>query len=732
MPPGRYPACEEHALSRGIMNDTPTITLTFPEADIALLTLDMQDKGANILSRPVLDELAAHLDDLEGHDDLAGLVITSGKPGMFVAGADVREFVAALGQPSDVILESSRRGQKLLARLSQGNYVTVAAVEGACLGGGSELALWCDRRIMADTAKTEIGQPEVKLGILPGWGGTVRLPRIVGIGNAAEIVTGGDSLDPGTARQMQLVDEVTSPDRLLDAAIAMIREEQRTGKYLKDRQRLRSPITINETELGFLGVTAGAWIRQQTKGHYPAPEVALNLMLETAFCDEETACQKEAEAVTGLFGSPENRSLMNVFFLQDRVKRDHGVEDDSLTPQHIESVAVIGAGIMGRGIAAANVKRGIPVTITDSREDALAAGGREILKEVSYNRATKGQDVQRALEYSPLVDLSSELSDCAEADLVIEAIVERAEVKQPVLQQLDAELSPTAILASNTSTIPIGELSSQLSHPERFCGIHFFNPVRQMKLVEVIRSEQTSDQTVVTAVAHVKRLGKLPVVVNDGPGFLVNRVLFPYMYAAVELVLEGASIREVDKAARGFGMPMGPIALYDVVGIDTAVLAGKTMSAAFPDRAEDSPLLEALVEQGRFGQKSGQGFYAYTSGKKRGTDDPDLEPILEAHRRDNRSFGTEEMVARMMVPMLVEASRALEDGIVRDARDVDLGMIFGIGFPPFRGGPLFWADSLGGEALGALIEPLTSLGPLYEITPLIAEIIEGKRTFYEN
>ena len=387
---------------------------------------------------------------------------------------------------------------------------------------------------------------------------------------------------------------------------------------------------------------------------------------------------------------------------------------------------------MGSGIAAANVRRGIPVTMTDTNADALAAGGREILSEVSYNKRTKEKDIQRALDFGPLVDLSEELFDCTSADLVIEAIVERADVKQPVLKQLDAGLPPSAILASNTSTIPISQLASDLEHPERFCGIHFFNPVRRMKLVEVIRGEKTSDQAVVTAVAHVKRLGKLPVVVNDGPGFLVNRLLLPYMHEAILLVQEGASIREVDKAARGFGLPMGPIALYDVVGIDTAVYAGKTMIDAFPDRAENSPLLEALVEAGRIGQKSGSGFYAYPGGKTRGVEDPDLAPILEAHRQGQRSFSSEEIVARLLVPMLVEATRALADGIVRNVRDVDMGMIFGIGFPPFRGGPLFWADSLGAEGLAAMVQPLTSRGARYEITPLLEEVIQGKRTFYEG
>ena len=714
------------------MSTSPTITLSFPEPDVALLTFDMPDKGVNILSASVLDELETHLDELDGRDELAGLVINSGKPGTFIAGADVREFVAGLDGSDEMAVQSSRRGQLLFARLSSTAYVTVAAVDGVCLGGGAELALWCDRRVLSDNPGTQIGQPEVKLGLLPGWGGTVRIPRIVGLGNAVEIITVGDGLSAADACQMGLVDDVTSLEQLLPAAIAMIREQQQTEVYLADREQRRLPLVMNETELGFLGVTASAMIQQQSGGHYPAPQVMLNLVLETAGCDEQQALEKEAEAVAGLFGSEVNRALLNIFFLQDRVKKYRGVSDDELTAQPIESAGVIGAGIMGSGIAAANVKRGIAVTVTDNSREALAAGARMILKEASYNKQIRSEDVKRALDLSPLIQLADDTSDYAPCQLVIEAIIERADIKQPLLNELDQVLPAESVLASNTSTIPISQLAEGLQHPERFCGIHFFNPVRQMKLVEVIRGEKTSDQTVLTAVQYVKQLGKLPVVINDGPGFLVNRLLFPYLNEAIQVVLEGASLRAVDKAARRFGMPMGPITLYDVVGIDTAVLAGRTMTTAFPDRAENIPLLEEMAEQKRLGQKTGAGFYQYRPGKKRGLDDPQVETLLAKHRSGDRSFEPDELVARMMVPMVVEATRALADGIVRDVQDLDLAMILGIGFPPFLGGPLFWADSLGPEKLAAMLEPLAELGPRYEITPLLADVLAGKRTFYDG
>jgi 3-hydroxyacyl-CoA dehydrogenase/enoyl-CoA hydratase/3-hydroxybutyryl-CoA epimerase/3-hydroxyacyl-CoA dehydrogenase/enoyl-CoA hydratase/3-hydroxybutyryl-CoA epimerase/enoyl-CoA isomerase len=322
--------------------------------------------------------------------------------------------------------------------------------------------------------------------------------------------------------------------------------------------------------------------------------------------------------------------------------------------------------------------------------------------------------------------------DLAACDLVIEAVVENADVKRKIFERIEPQLGPDAILASNTSTIPITGLAQSLKRPEQFCGIHFFNPVRKMKLVEVIRGQRTSDETVATAVAHAKRIGKMPIVVNDGPGFLVNRLLFPYMQESLELLGEGAEIKQIERAAKTFGMPMGPIELYDMVGLDTALYAGRIMWEAFPNRITASPILPAMVKAGRLGQKNGLGFFSYKNKKQRPEPDSTLSELLNTYSRGKKQFTQEELTARLFLPMLLEATRALQDQIVRDPRDIDLGLIFGLGFPPFRGGLMFWADSLGAAKIIEMLKPFASLGERMQPTPLLLEMAQTGRTFYQG
>ncbi len=709
-----------------------TIALSMHGADIAVLTFDAPDKGANVLSRSVLDELANHLTELEKRTDLAGLVIRSGKEHSFIAGADVREFVASLSAPKEEIVKFCRAGHALFGRLAKCPFVTVAAIDGVCLGGGAELAIWCDRRVAADHPKTEIGFPEVKLGIFPGWGGASRTPRMVGLANAVEMITSGESISAREAYKMGLVSDVVPSERLLDAAVNLIRIEQQTKQYLEDRKRWSQPLAVNETELGFLGATASAVIRQKTKGHYPAPEAALELLLETAGEDLETALQKEAEGMAQLFGSPVNAALINVFFLDQHNKKDKGLDREGVTPREIQQVGVIGTGIMGGGIAAANLRRGIPVVVTDASPEAMTKGAQRIIEEAAYDRETKGPNAARAIEMASLLRLAQLDELFAPCDLVIEAVVERLDVKREVFARLEPRLSDEAILASNTSTIPISRLAEGLKRPDRFLGIHFFNPVRRMKLVEIIRGEQTSDEAVATAVAYSKRIGKSPIVVKDGPGFLVNRLLFPYMNESLELLAEGVSIDDVEKAAKRFGMPMGPITLFDMVGLDTALYAGGVMREAFPERFTESALLAELVSQGRMGQKSGAGFFDYQNKKREPQPDPALHQLLDKHRRGEAKLSQDEIQNRLFLPMLLEATRVLEDGLVRDVRDVDLALIYGIGFPPFRGGLLFWADTVGAAKLVELLKPFESLGRRYQPTSLLLDMAKNNRKFYDR
>jgi 3-hydroxyacyl-CoA dehydrogenase/enoyl-CoA hydratase/3-hydroxybutyryl-CoA epimerase/3-hydroxyacyl-CoA dehydrogenase/enoyl-CoA hydratase/3-hydroxybutyryl-CoA epimerase/enoyl-CoA isomerase len=712
------------------MSSAPYLKLSFPEPDVALLVFDDPAKSANVLSRNVLEEFDAHLIELEKKKDLKGLVIASAKPGIFIAGADLREFAAAKSVTHADVVEIATRGRSLFERLSKCKFATVAAIDGMCVGGGAELAMWCDRRLMSDSPKAQYGFPEVKLGMFPGWGGTARVPRMVGLSNAVELISSGESIDGRAATLMGLATDCVPSEKLQQAAIDLVRVEQKTGDYLKDRTRWSRPIDMDDTELAFLGATANAYIQQQTKGQYPAPIAALELMLGAAGSDLATACQMEADAFADIFGTPINRALINVFFLTDRNKKDPGVGNDNIKPEKISTVGIFGAGIMGSGIAAACIKRSLPTTISDVAPEALAKGVQKALEEASYDKAIKGSAPDKLLKLVPLLNATSVDAEFAACDLVIEVVVERPDIKKKLYERIEPQLKPGAILASNTSAISIGMLAQGLKNPDRFVGIHFFNPVRQMPLVEVIRGPKTSDATVATAVAFAKSLGKSPIVVQDGPGFLVNRLLLPYMNEALELLADGVDMKHIEGAAKDFGMPMGPLTLYDVVGLDTALNAGKVMHEAFPDRISNSKVLEAMVAAGRLGQKTGMGFYKYGEKKDRGEPDPTLADVLKPIVKGATKLSKQQITERLFLPMVLEATRILDEKLVRDVRDVDLGLIFGIGFPPFKGGLLFWADTLGSAKLVEMLKPYEGLGPRYAVTPMLAAMAKENRKFY--
>lgn len=726
---------------------------------VALVTLDLPGKSANLLSAAMLDEIEQRLNEIDAAKDTRGLVFASAKPGVFIAGADLTEFAAGLDRPEEEIVGVARRGQTLFARLAACAYPTVAAIDGICVGGGAELAVWCDRRVLVDSPKTQFGFPEVKLGLFPGWGGTARTPRMIGLSNAIELITGGDSIDTREAYKLGVADDVVQRRKgeggrrngeaqgepqasapgaypnsaLVDAAIRMIEADHATGDWRENRKRWSQPIAMSETELGFLGATASAVIQQKTKGHYPAPMASLELMLEASQLDLEAACLAEAEAFAPLFGSPVNRALLNVFFLTDRAKKAGPEKSGAATSDPIETATVIGAGIMGQGIAAANVKRGVRVRLSDARPEALAGGVEGVVREASYNKQTKTTDADLAIKRAALIDGVTDAEQLATADVVIEAVVENAEVKRELFAQLEEHAGDNTILASNTSTIPITSLAHGLKRPEQFCGLHFFNPVRKMPLVEVIRGKQTSDETVARMTAYARRLGKTPVVVNDGPGFLVNRLLLPYMNEAALLASDGVPFKAIDKAAKAFGMPMGPLELHDVVGLDTCVHAGRVMHSAFGDRVVPAPILEKLVEAERLGQKNGKGFYDYPPSKPGKPPKPvpsdDAAALSNGEGRGEKA-DTGSLAERLLLPMLVEATRAIEDGIVNNVRDVDLALILGVGFPPHRGGLFFWADTLGAAQIVEKLQPLAPLGKRFEPSEWLLEHAKQEKSLY--
>jgi 3-hydroxyacyl-CoA dehydrogenase/enoyl-CoA hydratase/carnithine racemase len=696
---------------------------------ISAVVIDDPTRSLNVLSPEVLTELAEAFKTVAADAKLEGLIIASTKPSGFLAGADIGSFSTRLSEPGVDAGSLCRHGQNLFGQLAKLPLVTVAAVHGPCLGGGMELAMWCDRRIAADLPHTQLGFPEVKLGICPGWGGTARTPRMIGLANAVELITTGEPVGATAAYRLGLVDDIvprTIPpeklaDELLTAAVRMIVAERASGQYLRNRERWSQPLTLSETELMFLGATAGAVIQQKTGGHYPAPAAALELMLEAASADLSTACELEAERFATLFGSPVNRALLNVFNLQQRAKSLAGGVPPPRSAQN-PTTATIGAGTMGQGIAAANVRRGNRTLLADSRPVALTAAIPVILREAAYDKEAKRPTLEKTTAAAALLTRVDTDTQLATADVVIEAIIEDLAAKHALYERLEAVVSPQTILCSNTSTLPITQLAAKLKHPERFCGLHFFNPVRKMQLVEVIRGELTSDQTLATVTAYARALGKTPVVVRDSPGFLVNRLLMPYMNEALVLLTEDVPIKEIERAAKAFGMPMGPLTLHDVVGLDICQHAGRVLHAAYANRVVETPVLETLIAAGRLGQKNGRGFFDYSpskgdgapskgEGPPKGKPSAEVEALLVPHRKP--AAVRTDVKDRLILPMLLEAIRAVEEGVVADPRDVDLALILGIGFPPFRGGLFYWADGVGADVLLRKVESFAGLGARY-------------------
>ncbi len=710
---------------------TAALRLDVLDGRIAVVTFDQPGSRANTLGQAIFIELEALLAELQPRIDLAGLVFRSGKPGMFIAGADLKELGGARPEP-DVARRLVKRGLDMVAGFETLPFPTVAAIDGACMGGGLELALGFDYRIAGNHPKTEIGLPETKIGLIPGWGGTQRLSRLIGPSLAAEMICAGETAKAERARQIGLVFDVVPSERLTDEALALVRWAAADGSWKESRKRKMQPVGLSEQQAGFTFAVARGQVMMKTQGQYPAPLAALTAIEKGCNLPLEDGLKVETEQFIPLVGSPISRNLIAVFFMTQRLSKDTGSSNPAVQPGPVNQVGVIGAGIMGAGIAGAHVRRGVPAVLLDSIPAALEKGIAAITKSVT-GRVEIGRMTQ-ADAAAALARLSTSMTTqaLADRDVVIEAIVENEDAKVKLYGEVQKILPPGAILASNTSTISITRMGKSVADPSRFAGMHFFNPVDRMQLVEVIRGEQTSDETVLTLVALARRIGKTPIVVRDCPGFLVNRILFPYINESLLLLEEGVSPRAIDKAATAFGMPMGPITLNDLVGLDTSLYAGRVINTAFADRAVPTRILEELVAAGRLGQKSGAGFYSYARGSK-GADDPALAAILVKCRRPGKAeMGTEEITDRLFLPMLTEATRVLAEGIVREPGDVDMGLILGIGFPPFRGGLLRWADNLGIDSVMEKLRKYEALGARFAPTPMLRQLAQEKRGFYRE
>lgn len=714
-------------MSSGHSQDQAALQLEIQDG-LAVITFDTPNSRANTLGLAILAELEKVFAEVSRRADLQGLIFRSGKPGMFIAGADLRELGSAEADPEQT-RQLVQRGLGMVASVEAMPFPTVVLIDGACMGGGTELSLGFDYRLAGTHPKVDIGLPEVKIGLIPGWGGTQRLSRLIGPALAAELICAGDSAKAERARELGMVFDVVPSEKLMDEAKRLLAWSRETGDWQQIRQRKVQPAGLTDEQLAFTYAVTRGMILGKTKGQVPAPLAALDAIIKGCNLPLEQGLKVETEVFVPLVGSPISKNLIAIFFMNQRLQKDTGVDNAAVQPKEVQRVGVIGAGLMGSGIAGAHIRKGIPTQMLDKYAPALEKGLQAIAR-VMQSRIAIGRMTQEDMlaAFSKL-NTGDNMSWLADRDVVIEAIIEDEPTKAALFQELQNILRPDAILASNTSTISITRMAQAVKSPERFAGMHFFNPVDRMPLVEVIRGEKTSDETVVTLVALAKKIGKTPIVVKDCPGFLVNRILFPYLNEALVLLEQGAGPREIDKAATTFGMPMGPVTLSDLVGLDTSLYAGKVVAAAYPDRAVSTGILAELVRSGRLGQKSGAGFYSYAKSSK-GADDPALAELLDKYRKEQRTFSPEELTDRLFLPMLTEATRVLAEGIARTPADVDMGLILGTGFPPQRGGILRWADAVGLSNILDKLAKYESLGPRYQPTELLRKLASEGKGFY--
>ncbi len=715
----------------------PSFHLAVETDGLAVLTFDCPGEKVNKYSTPVVQELHALLDDLAKREDVKALLLVSGKPDVFIAGADVNEIADT---PLADVEKGVKQGQKLFVKLANLPFPTVAAIDGACLGGGCETALAMDWRLASDSRKTQIGLPEVKLGILPGWGGTTRLPRVVGLEAALDLLLTGKSLDGRRAKRVGLVDEVVPKTILAEVARAFAREKFGTKKRANAgpgggpvRVAPAGPKEMLLEGIGKMAVfsQARSTVMKQTHGCYPAPLEILRTVEEGFAKPFPEALKLEVEGAKRLVGGEVQKNLVNLFFRMEEVKKETGVEG-GVAPLPVRRVGVLGAGVMGGGIAQLAADKGYPVRMKDIRNDALAGGYAAAAK--VWQERLKKRRMTKAEFTGKMSLLSGGLTWTAfeSCDVTIEAVLEKLAVKQAVLKEWEGVARPDAIFASNTSTLPITEIAAAAARPERVVGMHFFNPVHKMPLVEVIYGAKTDPAVTATIFDLAKKMGKTPVVVKDAPGFLVNRLLAPYLGEAVRLLLEGVPMEAIDHAMRAFGMPVGPIELLDDVGIDVATKGAETLSAAWPERMPVDPAFGKLVQAGRLGRKSGKGFYLYDGDKRTGPD-PAATGALGLEGPGTKKPSADELEARLIYPMVNEAALCLAEGIVSSPAKLDLAMIFGTGFPPFRGGPLRHADARGAKAVVSALESLAAAhGARFVPAPLLTEHARKGKTFFDE
>ena len=718
------------------MTMTHAWTLDIDGDSIGWLTFDLPGEKVNKLTASAMSELESVLDDVAGRD-LKALILRSGKKNSFIVGADINEL-AQIASPEQA-LDDSKVGHRVFDRLEALPMPTVAVVHGACMGGGLEMALACDFRVVTDHAGTRLGLPEVNLGIIPGWGGTQRLPRTIGLTASLKMILAGRPVDGRRALRMGLADSVAAPAFLEDETRRFVKRlTDATGRRdILRRRRGRCPWTARL----LAGTPVGRWliyrgaakqIMARTKGHYPAPLDALQVVRATFRKRRPGAAAVEQEAFAKLACTPISRNLVWLFQASQRAKS----KAPSQRPAPVRNAAVVGSGIMGSGIAWALSNAGVRVRLRDVGWEALGKGmgaaAAMYRGMVKRRKMTEGEMNLAMHRISPTV----EYTGFANADVVVEAVAEDLEIKKKVLAEIEEHVRPDTIICTNTSSLTLEALGADLKHPERFIGLHFFNPVNLMPLVEVVPWAGTSHETAVSAAELVRALGKTPMVVGDCAGYLVNRILLPYLVESAWMFEEGIDAPRIDRVLERFGMPMGPLALVDEVGLDVGYKVAKVLEDAYGSRMRVPQALGAVAATGHWlGKKTGAGFYRYRNGRKRPNRGV-LRLAREARRQDGvsaRTLTDEQIVDRAILIMVNEAARCLEEQVIAGPEALDMAMVMGTGFAPFRGGLLRYADDRGVAEIKARLDELAATyGDRFKTAPLIERIAGNGGRFYQE
>lgn len=691
--------------------------------DVALVRLGSSEESVVVLTESRMASLEKAIEALEKEKDLKGLVIAGANTSLFCAGADINQIGSVADESHGADL--ARRGQDLFESIENLPFTTVAAISGACVGGGFEMVLACDYRLAADNSHTKLGLPETKLGILPGFGGTQRLPRLIGVRPALDIILKGRVSPVGIAKKLGMVDKlVPDAEKLVGEAIRVA-----SGKLaLPKRGPSKTEELLGKTSLGRLLIKkmVGKSLAKTAK-HYPAPSLALEAVLKGFEVTPKEAYEFEAKSLGKLIVTPECKALVHLFFLTQDAGR---IGASAKSEVDGTSISVLGAGTMGAGIAASFLLSGHPVCLADTVKEAREKAGKKIAslieKKKSFNESKK-KKTKEALS------LTDDLGKFSGSSLVVEAIIENLDIKREVFASLEEVVGDSCLLASNTSSLSIGEIAEGLKKPERFIGLHFFNPAEKMQLVEIVLGQKTEDSAVAFAAALVSAIGKYPVVVKDVAGFLVNRSLTPYLVEAAFLISEGVSIQDIDKAARNFGMPMGPVELLDEIGLDIAAKVSQIMEESYGARMTGPKHAEDLVGHKLFGKKSGAGFYLH-NGKKRVPNEEALSKLQL--NPSTKPIKPEVVEQRLILALVNEAVRCLDEGVCgtpgkEAASQIDLASVFGIGFAPFRGGVIKYADTLGAEKLYKTLDEFSKVyGERFNPTEGIKQRAEEGKGFY--